>query len=288
MQDFSRRQDDRISEQYLMPFGGVEPQVVLDAQHFAALRRASAKLETLNSGRGFVPAGPSYALVREYLIGAAIVGGLNAPIFALCLYFAEYGASVFFGVILLIVLARLAHYLHGTTPHSPEAAMQTFYALLARGQYNDAFERVVRCDHDDFPMRPNDIPTLGNPGPAMHLDARAFESYWISLLHVQPAPWLEIRTHGYEVKELSEGLFGVEFNIELIIRNRQWLWLTALGILPGYLLAIILSYMTSTRVRGRLHKLVYCMDGEFQLFNGEFQGAEEFDLSWLMPQRHSG
>lgn len=137
-------------------------------------------------------------------------------------------------------------------------------------------------------MRPNDVQALGDTtGIPAHLDENAFGDYWRTLLCTNPAPWLEIRTHGYEVKELSEGLFGVEFNIELIIRNRQWLWLTALGILPGYLLAIILSYMTSTRVRGRLHKLVYCMGGEFQLFNGEFQGAEEFDLSWLMPQRES-
>jgi hypothetical protein len=100
-------------------------------------------------------------------------------------------------------------------------------------------------------------------------------------LYVQSAPWVQIRTHNFKSTVVGVGLTGVDFDIEIIIRSGNWLWLILLGILPGYALALILSYWTSTRVRGHLHKLVYEMAGEHQLFNGEFQGAEEFDLSWL-------
>ena len=254
--------DPRIRSEYLMPFGGVEPGVVLDALHFAALHRASAKLATLYAGRGFVPAGPCYAVVRHQIARAAI---LAIPI-------------------ALLGLLALIPGIYNATPRTPQAALHIFYALIQSGSFNEAFERVVQCNRDDFPMRVVDVPVFGKPSETAHLDAQAFMRYWQSLLGVNEAPWVQIRTHGFDVRDLGHNLFGVDFNIEFVIRDKRWLWLLLLGLLPGYALALILSYWTSVRIRGRLHKLVYRLGGEYQLFNGEFQGAEEFDLSWLGPR----
>ncbi len=274
---YQRRADD-----FLMPFGNLAPRAVLDAQHYAALGRAAAKLETLQSGRGFVPAGPCYALVRDHLARGAV---LVIPFGLLAALFTALGGTpvaIFFGTLALFALGWLARSLHAATPRTPQDALKTFYALLAAERFGEAFDRAVRCDRDDSPMRPNDIPTLGEPAPGLsHLDQQNLTQYWQTLLFVTPSPWLEIRLHNFKANALCAGLWGVEFDIEFIIRNRQWLWLTLLGILPGYALALILSYWTSIRVRGHLHKLVYEMSGECQLFNAEFQGSEEFDLSWL-------
>lgn len=278
--------DPRIRSEYLMPFGGVEPGVVLDALHFAALHRASAKLATLYAGRGFVPAGPCYAVVRHQIARAAI---LAIPFGLLAMLIATLGrgavpVAIFLGAIALLGLLALIPGIYNATPRTPQAALHIFYALIQSGSFNEAFERVVQCNRDDFPMRVVDVPVFGKPSETAHLDAQAFMRYWQSLLGVNEAPWVQIRTHGFDVRDLGHNLFGVDFNIEFVIRDKRWLWLLLLGLLPGYALALILSYWTSVRIRGRLHKLVYRLGGEYQLFNGEFQGAEEFDLSWLGPR----
>ncbi len=201
-------------------------------------------------------------------------------------------ASPVFVVFTAIAILSIVPSVRASKPNSPKAAIQGFFGLIQAQRFSAAYERVVRCDRDDFPARPNDVQALGDTaGIAVHLDEHSFADYWRTLLCTNPAPWLEIRTHDFRECKLGQRLFGVEFQLEFIIRSKKWLWLSLVGVVPGFALALILSYMTSTRVRGRLHKLVYCMDGEFQLFNGEFQGAEEFDLQWLqnaeMPGVHA-
>jgi len=124
---------------FLMPFGGVEPQVVLDAQHYAALRRASAKLETLHSGRGFVPAGPIHSLLVYNLARMAVVAVPFSAIAVLCAIAGAYPISLVFAVLAAIAILSIAPSVRASKPNSPKAAIQGFFGLIQAQRFSAAY-----------------------------------------------------------------------------------------------------------------------------------------------------
>jgi len=142
-----------------------------------------------------------------------------------------------------------------------------------------------------------------------------FSDYWAAVLNrLLPAKgidsYLTASVANHKTTELADDLALVEFDLRLT-RGRFLAFFPAMVLIallysgsryflsagpdvsiaemliPAeiflilFTLTLVLIRKTQRRVSHRLHKLVVRVNGQWRMFNGEWQGPEEVDLSWL-------
>ena len=125
---------------------------------------------------------------------------------------------------------------------------------------------------------------FGQPtGRPMTFDDRwHYFAYWDQLLRWRPAPYCLTRVSDVAVRMVAPDVAIVEFKLRLIANTR----LVYLSILVIGLLAAFIDIATRKTLKARLQKVMVKVGGGWKLLNGEWEGPEERDLSWLAQQNN--
>lgn len=250
----------------------------------AALRRAADKLQQVRGGyAGDVAAGFN----KRNFAGAAALSAVPAALFVLLAIAAlnsEGGAVaalvlmipvVFFTGIPLLILLR-------SRPSTPKVALTEFYRAVAKDRTDRALALLTNADRDDTTRRQPLIANLGQPSgyPLPFGDKQAFARYWSELLRSHTAPYCLVKLSKVRVQQLAPDVAVVDFRLTLTMNTQLW-WLL---ILVALLIALIVDLATRKVVKADLRKVLVKVGDEWKLFNGEWQGYEEYDLRWLAPE----
>ena len=273
----------------LTPFGHQSAAAPLSAgnHHADTLGRAAVKLEALRSGQ--FPAVPVGRFLGP-MLGASFMGLLAAGFltlgFTLVIGPAKpvWAALIVFGVFALLCASAAYLLFLDSKPDTPKRAIKLFYKALGRGNAKRAARMVVPNDFDDFPRFQPQVKGFGsgmNPRP-FGGDV-FFGSYWSELLRYHTSPYCYVNVSSVQVRELGPDLAVVDFKVRFTMNTSLWMLL----IFVALLIAVIVDFATRKVVTVQMQKLLYRVGDEWHLFNGEYQGAEEFDLSWLEPAGHA-
>jgi len=246
-----------------------------------AVKRARAKLEEIRAGR---VAMPPVGFVPYHAVLAAVFGGL--PALALL-----YGAVSFVGerngmplVVLFTILAApiaLATVLAvlGSRPNTPKRALRLFYKTVGRGKGELARRLSVPNDFDTFPRYQPTIYGLGgSEAPFQFDDTKEFKHYWDTLVRQPTWPYCLSYVRNLRLRRVDDDVMLAEFRLTLMMNTRIWLLLA----IPALLIAVIVDAATRKTIREPMSKLlVRTPDGEWRIFNAEWQGQEEEDPDWL-------
>ncbi len=77
-------------------------------------------------------------------------------------------------------------------------------------------------------------------------------------------------------REVAHGIVAVDFELRLIMNTKLW---TSL-VFGMIILAVIADLATRRTVRVPVRKVLIKVGDEWRMFNGEWMGPEEQDLSW--------
>lgn len=266
------------------PYGNVHSTGGAPAGSFeeAALQRAQTKLAAVRSqAAGDAPVGFNYAGVIPAAILCAIPGLLllwgaiaimtgkrPEPIAAIMLV---VFALVFLGLPMLALLT--------SKPDSPKRALKLFYRAIGRGKHERALRLVTNADKDDFPRRQPLMQNLGRPsGYAFQFaNNQQFAGFWNELCRTHPLPYCITRVSSVSVTEPRPDVAIVEYDLTLTMNTQLWFLL----IVVAWIIALVVDLATRKVVRVRLRKVLVKVGEEWKLFNGEWQGYEEMNLSWL-------
>jgi len=258
----------------------------VDAYKTDAIVRAAIKLDALRSGAvGEIPAGPLTGLFVQTALAAGAAGGLLLLI-GIGLVLSGFPSGGFIGVICLLAALGLFGYtsvlcMQSSTPDSPSHALELFYRALGRGKPKEAAKLVVSGDFDFFPRFQPKIQYLktgANPRPFR--GANQFDSYWNEMLRSAPMPYCSTSISQVREIRLAPDLVVVECDVCFVMNTLLYYLLVLLGGI-SLLIAIIADFVTRTTVIVPVRKLMFRVRGEWHLFNGELQGYEEEDLTWL-------
>jgi hypothetical protein len=186
---------------------------------------------------------------------------------------------LFSGVIALIPISVIFR----SRPRTPQAALLEFYRTLSRGESKRALALLTNADRDSSTRIQPKIAELGRPNgyPLPFSDPNAFAAYWNELLRTHPAPYCVVRMSNVQVQQIAPDVAVVDYKLTLTMNTSLYYLLILLGILLGVLLAFAIDAMTRKVVKADLRKVLVRVGDEWKLFNGEWQGYEEYDLRWL-------
>lgn len=258
----------------------------VDAYKTDAIVRAAIKLDALRSGAvKETPVGQLTGLFVQTALAAGAVGGLLLLI-GVGLVLSGFPSGGFIGVICIFAALGLFGYtaflcVQSSAPESPSQSLALFFRALARGKPNEAAKLVVSGDFDFFPrFQPmiQYLKTGANPRPFR--GANQFDSYWNEMLRSSPMPYCSTSISKVREIRLAPDLVVVECDVHFVMNTLLYYLLVLLGGI-SLLVAIIADFLTRTTVIVPVRKLMFRVRGEWHLFNGELQGYEEDDLTWV-------
>jgi hypothetical protein len=179
---------------------------------------------------------------------------------------------LFFAAIPVLIFFR-------SRPVTPKATLAEFYRAIGKGDRARALSLLTNADRDGLARRQPVVENLGQPS-GQPLDFAAphhFGRYWQELTRSHPAPYCLTRVSHLKVTMAAADVAIVDFRLRLIMNTQLWLLL----ILVALLIAVIVDLATRKVVKGNLRKVLVKVGDEWKLFNGEWQGYEEYDLRWL-------
>lgn len=242
-----------------------------------ALARAAGKLAALRSGAtGDKPAGAPW---RQNITRLAfwwsiafffVMGGLTA----LC----DCRPCIGFGLLLMLVPVAL---IQRGLPRSPERLLVDFYRCLGNGYFERALTHVIEGDKDAFPrILPSAEPTARTARSSVAFSGLGdFVRYWHEFQHRHSAPGCAARIRDVSIEMAGADVAVVSFQLHLGARSGFWFLQSPLGAV----FKALASKAARHEWRGNMRKVVVRVGNGWKVFNGEWQGPEEQDLSWLTP-----
>lgn len=200
-------------------------------------------------------------------LGAAVVAVISVTIAILCL------------------LSGL-HRVLASRARSPEDAVVLFFRAAMGRMPSGARRLVAPNDFDGMPRGYPEEDALGRGGvpPYRFGEADDFEEYWKGLVRYHPVPYCLSRFRNLRAEEIAPDLATVEFDLTVRLNTSLWLlflFLAKIHPSVGPLLWAFVEHQTRKRVTVHLRKVLYRVEDEWHLLNGEWQGPEEKDVSWL-------
>ena len=246
----------------------------------AALERATAKLADLRTGRtGDQPAALSLATQTGNLAASAILLLMAA---SNALRFHAEGNQT--AVLVCFVLGAVfvvwpILYLPRSRPSTPQRLLADYYRSLGAGRHARARQHVVKGDLDHFVRVQPSLGDFGKPSRRSFTfaDPEAAKSYWNELLRWHPLPYCTARVDNVRVTMFGPDVAVVDFRLQLWA-NTRW-WFVAVAVL--WVIALLVEAFTRKKWNGDMRKVVVRVGDGWKMFNGEWQGPEERDLSWL-------
>ncbi|MCC6573868.1 MAG: hypothetical protein IT462_08755 [Planctomycetes bacterium] len=177
------------------------------------------------------------------------------------------------GIFALVPLARAT---------TPKRAIINYFKLLGRGKTNEARKLVALADLDDMPRFQPRIANLGQPcgHPLPFGYASGYGRYWNELLRSHSMPYCLVGVSKVRVTPLAPDVAVVDFHLALAMNTQLWIFL----ILVAWLVAIIVDSATRKNVKAPMRKVLVRVGEEWHLLNGEWQGFEESNPVWALPQ----
>jgi len=268
------------------PYGdALTPKMVVPDDAEERLEAAREKWRLLRAGQTHdQPAGDESRLRRVGLVVVLVSGGpavmgvgflpvvlVGDPVFSFLLVTSLAGGLWSAGAIYFSMLRRRPR-------TDPVKALRSYFASLLYGDAKHAAKHVTNADKNDLPRFQPMHTGLGAPsGKQFKFKYPGdFKLYWAELVPGIPFAATTHRLVVREEKELAPQLRAVRFHWTVTTRNQYWLLLTPL-LFSGLVLFLVLRQ----RYEGEMQKLMVKVGDEWKLFNGEWQGYEELDLSWL-------
>lgn len=266
----------------LTPFGHTGDMQPVGDLRADCLSRAASKLAALRQsapspisrGIGNILGAAFFGLLALFFYGIGVTAVMGKEPFFI-------GLAFMWGFASLIVFLAWRIWSDGV-PNTPKRALTIFYRALAGGKSSRAAQMVVPNDFDAYPRYQPQIAHIGtgmNPRPFGA--PGAFESYWNEMLRYHVAPYCLVSIKGVTVQEIAPDLEVVDFDLTLTMNTQLW-WLL---IFVALLIAAIVDVATRKTVKVHMRKLLYKVGDQWHLFDAEWQGYEERDLSWLMQSR---
>jgi len=164
----------------------------------------------------------------------------------------------------------------------PRRVLNQFYWRVFSGYRLSALALLTNADKNDLPRIQPSGTGLGVPSghPFRFSSDKDFGDYWYELLHVKTVASAQYRIKVIEQREVVPGLVAIRFQLKASTGSLLWIFAT----LPFPLISLIgvpMFYLARDRHRTEMQKLMVKVGDEWKLFNGEWQGYEELDLSWL-------
>jgi hypothetical protein len=271
----------------LTPFGHSGDMQPVGDMRTDALVRASNKLLSLQEravptapmtrGIGNILGAVLFGLLALFFYGVGVIAVMGKdPVFI--------GLAFMWGFASLIAFLAWRIWVDGL-PTTPKRALNLFYKSLARGNASRAAKMVVPNDFDDYPRYQPQIAYIGtgfNPRP--FAAPGAFGDYWNEMLRYHTAPYCIARVSSVSVQEVGLDIVVVDFQLKLMMNTQLWLALVFIALL----LAAIVDMATRKTVTVQMRKVLYRVGDQWHMFDAEWQGYEERDLSWVMQQRGGG
>ena len=247
-----------------------------------SIKRGIAKLDALRSGAVPLPK-------VGFLKGRVALIAIFALLPGLALLWWAYRAQDdpndaalgWFGAFLgvpIVLLALLA--IAGSRPNTPKRALRLFYKAVARANARRARLLSVPNDFDTFPRYQPVVHGLpGSDTPFQFAETAEFRHYWHSMLRARTMPYCLSYVHHLKLTRLADDVVVAKFQLTLILNTQMWILLIFVGLLP---VALIGDLATRKTIREFMSKmLVRTPDGEWRIFNAEWQGQEEEEPEWL-------
>lgn len=184
----------------------------------------------------------------------------------------------------------------------PSGVLRRYVGFAASQLWSAAPQLVVS---NDFDTEPRYVPRVSNQATGgevqQFIEPLGPERYWNSLLNSNSVS----RRRFVRFVRCVETRLGDDL-VLVDCKCRIWCWnllflvpLLTVSVIAGVVLAIVLKplseividasglmavpamYFSVTSTSVQLSKLLVKIDGKWRLFNGELQGYEELDLSWL-------
>jgi len=247
-----------------------------------AVARGHTKLAEIRAGG--VPM-PPVGFLKGRIVLAVIFGVL--PALAI-LYGAEQvrrqrdglPLAVFLAVLAALFLLAAAMVIVSARPGTPKRALRLFYRAIARGKGRLARRLSVPNDFDTFPRYQPVLHGLGgSEAPFQFAETREFKHYWDSLVRYPSLPYCLPYVRNVKLERLAEDVVLATFDFTVVMNTQVWFLLLFLGLLPVAVIGDLATRKTAGAFMSKL--LVRTPDGEWRIFNAEWQGLEEEEPAWL-------
>jgi hypothetical protein len=268
----------------LTPYGhsapGYSAPVQYDDYSTMVRQRAAQKLQDIRQG---VSGDEPVPFPVGRIIGAAAIVALPAFMFLSIAWMGltedEPMFAMFFLPLGLAALSIPVVMGFNARTSKPTGALRAYFKALGKGRHKYARKLVTQSDLDALQRRQPLIDKLGRPsGMPLSFDTeQVFARYWNELLRTRSAPYCIVRVSGVEETPLAADVVLVKCRIRLIMNSSLWYLL----ILLAWPVAIIADLATRKTVHADLTKVMVRVGDQWKLFNGEWQGYDELDLSWL-------
>ena len=272
------------------PVPGVQQQQV--DYHAAVLDRARRKRESLVSGARFSPIGVLWdVVILQTVLITALVSFAALPFFLL--WQSDGEANIALGISTVALSSLYLVPIFGVfrpKARSPECALKTFYKSLGKGRFKHAHKLVFEPDRDESLRYPPAVTNMGRPTGRAYSFANGlgFAEYWKSLIHTHPWPYCIAKVSDVNVQQVTPRIAVASYRLRLRMNTKFW-WLLLLGslffigaLLLWAIMAAVLDQVTSKRVDFLMQKVLVKVGDEWRVFNGEWHGPEDVDLSWFM------
>lgn len=283
MAEVSAQHDPFNSAEYLTPFG--DDSALPSPEHrLLALERAAQKLARIRSGDTLPPRS---LRVRTHLManGLALLTGLL--MLALAVTAMGNNPSLLGAAVILVmggamIALRAALGLFGARSLQPHECVQHYFNALGSRQWSSAIGLVSETDQDGFVRKQPAATGFGSLPHGLPLDsADNLKTYWSYLTGRQLGQSAAISLSKFQTVYYVEGLCRVTCRCRITSNSALWLLWILIIPLAGALVSALGAWLTGRSVDVTLHKIVVKSGREWRLFNAEFEGPEEADVSWL-------
>lgn len=248
--------------------------------------RARAKLAAFRKNRDSEkPAGRNTVFVWTVFAVCALVASPFVYVIGMLLITPEANLEIaaLFAIPPVLLATVFVMVFVRTKPSSPKKALFEYFLAVCRRRHKRARSLILTHDMDGTERQTPHIDGLGKPtGTSYRFDIDGeFKGYWRELVLDQPMAAAGVRISNVQVNNITPDLAIATFRIRMVRNTQLWVFLIfVLGIF-----ALIIMVATNKRTDATITKLLVRVGNEWKLFSGEWQGQDEFDLSWI-PDDH--